>query len=206
MALDLTGLRTEFWARGFSYLNDGGAGQTRTDRWLNDAMHAIDELADWPYLLATTTSTAPVTISDLRSVESVTDTSNFRQLVPRDRRDLRETYADLTQTGIPLFYYFTSSTTLNVYPANTSLTLTVDYWKFGPDLSSGTDAPLMPDRFRYIIVDYAVAQAMRDTGDEASAQAAQASGDNRLQLMRNSLMTPTHQGPWQVLPPIGDDL
>jgi hypothetical protein len=44
------------------------------------------------------------------------------------------------------------------------------YWKFGPDLASAGDAPLMPDRFRYAIVDYAVAYGCMDRGDVQGAQ------------------------------------
>jgi hypothetical protein len=38
----------------------------------------------------------------------------------------------------------------------TTATVTVDYWKVGPDLTAGATLPLMPDRFRMGIVHYAV--------------------------------------------------
>jgi hypothetical protein len=199
-------MQTEFWARGLADLDDGGAGVTRTTRWINDAMHVVDELCDWPYLNTTTTGTAPLTIADLRTVESVTAVGNLQQLEPVDRRDMRQYVADLTTVGTPTLYYITGGTTINVYPASTSTTLTVDYWKFGPDLSGASDAPLMPDRFRYIIVDYAVAQALRDRGDLQGAAEAQRAGDDRLQVMQRSLLSPQHQAPAGFAQLVGDDL
>jgi hypothetical protein len=52
----------------------------------------------------------------------------------------------------------------------TTATVTVDYWKVGPDLSADADVPLMPDRFRMGIVHYAVASALKDRGDLQGAQ------------------------------------
>lgn len=205
MALTLSSLQTEVYARGFDFLDDGGAGVTRVTRWLNDAMHTVDELADWPYLNTTTTGANPLTIADLRTIESVTDVALLNQLIPRDRRDLRNAYGDLTTTGTALYYYVTGGTTITTYPVTTN-TLTVDYWKFGEDLAAAGDAPLMPDRFRYILVDYAVAQGLRDTGDLQGAAEAQNAGDQRLQVMVNSLLRVTHQGPVQIVPLVGDDL
>src|SRR5690242_13792062 len=130
MALDFAAMQVEFYARGLGDLNDGGAGATRAKRWLNDAAHEIDGLADWPYKMASTTGTAPLTLADLDVIECVTDVGNLSPLSPTDRRYLRVTYADLTATGTALFYYFTAQQTIATYPVTTN-TLTVDYWKVG---------------------------------------------------------------------------
>lgn len=206
MALDFAALQTEVYARGLEYLDDGGAGQTRVKRWLNDALHEIDEAADWPYLTATTTGSAPLTIADLRTVECVTDVGNLNALEPVDRRVLREQFADLTQTGQPLYYFITGGTTINVYPANTSTTLTVDYWKFGPDLSADADEPLMPDRFRMAIVHYAAAAGLRDAGDLTGAADARQAGDGVVAGMAGSLLHPQHQRANVWVPAVGTDL
>jgi hypothetical protein len=205
MALTLSTMQTETYARGLADLNDGGAGVTRVTRWLNDAMHLIDELADWPYLLGTTTGVAPLTIADLRTVQCVTDIANLNTLAPRERADLRDDYADLTTAGVPTNYYFTAPTTIAVYPTSTSVTLTVDYFKFSPDLASAGDAPLMPDRFRMCIVHYAVAQALKDRGDTEGAALAKQDGGDIVQLMINSLLLPQHQRASQWMPAVGDD-
>jgi hypothetical protein len=139
VALDFTALQTETYARGLSDLNDGGAGATRVKRWINDAMHEIDVLADWPYKLASTSGAVPLTISDLDVIESVTDVGNLSPLTPTDRRYLRDTYATLTTTGTASYYYFTAQNIITTYPVTTA-TVTVDYWKVGPDLSAGADA------------------------------------------------------------------
>jgi hypothetical protein len=202
MALDFVGLREEFFARGFEYLDDNASGLVRAKRWINDAMHMIDEMEDWPYLQASTTGTAPLTISDLRKVESVSDAANFVRLRRRSRGELADTYADLTTTGSPSEYYVTGGTTINVYPANTSTTLTVTYWKFGSDLTNDTDTPLMPDRFRYAIVEYAVATALRDDESQDSL-AAQQAGDVIVDRMRqwSGFLEPSAS----FVPLIGDD-
>lgn len=183
MAYDLTGLLTEFYARGFEYLAADAAGVVRATRWLNDAMHAIDEYANWPYLEATTTGSSPLTIADLRVPDVVFDTSNQRVLSQRSSGELAQWAGDLSTTGAPNSYYVSSGTTINVYPANV-VSLSVRYWKFGPDLSSGSDTPLMPDRFRSAIVDYAVAAAMRDD-ESPDAIVAQSAGDLTVARMKD---------------------
>lgn len=204
MALDFTAMQTEVYARGVSDLNDGGAGVTRVKRWINDAAHEIDELAEWPYKLASTTGAAPLTIADLDVVLAVTDVSHVRALAPAEQRYLRSTFADLTTVGTADYYYFTSQTTLTTFPVTTA-TLTVDYWKFGPDLSSGSDVPLMPDRFRMGIVHYAVASALKDRGDDAGSKSAREDGDRVVSQMMASLLNPSHQAASRWVPAIGDD-
>jgi hypothetical protein len=204
VALDFVAMRTEVFARGLSDLNDGGAGLTRVKRWIVDAAHEIDVLADWPYKMSSTTGTAPLTIADLDVVECVTDVSNLSALQPTDRRYLRTTYGDLTTTGTAGFYYFTAQTTIATYPVSTA-TLTVDYWKVGPDLSADADVPLMPDRFRMGIVHYAVAAALTDRGDLQGAQLARQDGDRVVSQMMASLLVPSHQAAAQWVPAVGDD-
>jgi hypothetical protein len=88
-------------------------------------------------------------------IEAVAVVGNLTPLDPTDRRYLRVTYADLTTTGTAALLLLHGQTTITTYPVTTA-TLTVDYWKVGPDLSAGGDTPLMPDRFRMGIVHYAV--------------------------------------------------
>jgi hypothetical protein len=183
MAYDLTGLLTEFYARGFDYLAADAAGVTRATRWVNDAMHAIDEYANWPYLEATTTGNSPLTIADLRVPDVVFDTTNQQVLSQRSSGELAQWAGDLSTTGAPNSYYVSSGTTINVYPANV-VSLSVRYWKFGPDLSATTDEPLMPDRFRSAIVDYAVAAALRDD-ESPDAIVAQSAGDLTVARMKD---------------------
>lgn len=180
MPLNLTGLRAELVARGFDYLS-----QARQDRFINDAMYAIDDLDTWSYLQANATGVTPLTISDLGRIESVANVANLQALTFMDRRDLVEDFADLTLTGgTPAYYYLTGGTVLNAFPVAASVSLTVRYYKVAPELAAGSDVPLMPDRFRYAIVDYAVAKALEDVSNYAEAQAARASGDATVARMR----------------------
>jgi hypothetical protein len=160
MALTFAALREELFARGFEYLDDGAGGLVRAKRFINDAMHAIDDLEDWPYLNASTTGTTPLTISDLGKIESVSDRSGLVSLSQRGRGELVDQYATLATTGVAGEFYVTGGDTINVYPVNAGTTLTVTYQKVAPDLVNDSDTPLMPDRFRYAIVEYAVATAL----------------------------------------------
>lgn len=205
MAYTLADMQAEVYARGFNYLNDGSTATARVTRWLNDAMHEIDGKADWPYLNTTTTGTAPLTISDLATVESVTAVDLLQTLQPADRRDLREWYANLTMTGTPWAWYLTGGNVINVFPANTSITLTVDYYKDAPDLSLSTDAPLMPNQYRMAIVEYALAKAHLDAENEASAQACRQSGDLLVAQMMANLLDYQHQSPIFHVPAVGFD-
>lgn len=205
MALDLAGLQAEFFARGFSDLSDGGAGVVRAKRWLNDAMHEIDDMNDWPYLNTTLTGTAPLTIADLGTIETVGVADRYN-LAPRDRRDLRHNYGDLATTGTAWAYYIVGGTTINVFPVQAGVSLTVDYWKVPVDMVANGDVPAMPDRYRMAIVDLAVERASRDRGDEAGAQAARAQGLSRLQMMEQRLMSLQHQAPQHFVEAVGDDM
>lgn len=202
MALDFAALQAEFQARGFSDMTSAGD-LVRLKRWLVDAMHMIDEMEDWAYLNTSTTGTAPLTIADLRKVESVSDVAGQIPLNQRSRGEMAHSYVDLTIAGQPYEFYVTGGTTINVYPANTTRTLTVTYWKFGPDLSAGTDVPLMPDRFRMAIVEYAVDRAATDRGAYDQAQAAQQAGDAIVDRMRqwSGMIEPGYT----FVPMIGED-
>ena len=83
-------LLTEFFARGFDYLNDSGAGETRAKQWINQSYQEICGLDDWPFLEATASGGSPLTIADLRTILSLTDTTTNTNLGFIDRRTLNE--------------------------------------------------------------------------------------------------------------------
>jgi hypothetical protein len=173
--------------------HEDGRTAVRARRWLNDAMHEVDSDGRWEYLLASTTGAAPLTIADLDRVESVADATADYALTQVDRDALVDAFADLTITGTAQYWYRSAPTTIAVYPVST-LTLTVKYFKFGPDMAAGTDAPLMPDRFRQVIVERACATGLRAMGDLNGAQACMQEYDRVLQVMRESLLsTPAYQ-------------
>jgi hypothetical protein len=183
MALTFADLRTELFARGLDFLNDGGAGLTRAKRMLNTSMHAIDDMERWPYLQAVATGSSPLTIADLSQVGQVVDTANDNPLRPHSREELLHWYGDLANTGTATAFYITGGNVINAFPVATT-SLSVLYWKTSPDMSADSDVPLMPDRFRMAIVEYAVAEALRDEVPDQAQLAAQA-GDLIVQRMRN---------------------
>lgn len=182
MALStLSDLRTELQARGFDYLST-----TRCNTYLNLAYQTdLCEESDWPFLRTTTTGTAPLTISDLRTVKIVQDTTLSSKLRPIDESTLTDTDV-LTTTGSPLYYYFTSPTVLAVYPANTTSTLTVTYIKTPDELDDDSDTILVPARWRYAIVEKAAAYAYADSDNEAGYNASTARYNEFVRKMRNA--------------------
>jgi hypothetical protein len=182
VAYDLTAMRAEVVARGFDYLSNA-----RIDRFLNDAMHMIDDLEPWVYLRNGAAGVSPVSIAGLGRVESVTDTTNGYALSFMPQAQILAEFGSLTLTGArPLFYYVRSTVSdyqVTAFPVS-SVSLSVSYFAFNTDLSSGSDTPGMPDRFRYAIVEYAVAAACRDVSNYAEAQAASAAGDAVVARMR----------------------
>jgi len=159
-------LKTELAARGFDYLSD-----TRQGQFINRSYQEMAEERDFPYLQATTTGAAPLTISDLRTVESVSNATQDYKLSPLDRRNLTDFAHDLTTTGTPSYWYMTTADTIAVYPANTTDTLTVYYWKV-PATLTGVVTPAIASRYHLLIVDGAVAYAYADSDNYDAAQQA----------------------------------
>lgn len=188
MAYNLTGLLTEFYARGFSSLNDSGTGTTRATQWINDGYQAVCELDSWPFLETTITGPAPLTISDLREILYVVDTTQGFRLVQGDARDVVDLDPAVTTSGIPTMYWLDGLTTLKVWQANTGDSLSVRYIKTPTDLSSGTDVPVVPGRYRNLIVDFAVMQALKDKSNFDEAKALLASVQPDIQRMRDALL------------------
>lgn len=161
----------------------------RARRWINDAMHELDSEEEWDYLFASTTGSAPLTIADLDKVESVSDVASLNTLMQIDRESLIADVVDLTSTGVAAYWYKTSTTTIAVFPVSTA-TLTVKYIKFAPDLSTTTDAPLLPDRWRPAIVEKACAKAYRVLGNTNAETDCLNEYQRLLAQMRSSMITP----------------
>jgi hypothetical protein len=190
--VDFSTLQTEFFARGFADLNDAGAGLVRAKRWLNESYQDVCERYDWPFLeVSTTPGAAPVTISDLRKIIDVTDSTNDRDLTFISRATLGDAYPDLPDTGNGLYYWLDGLTTLRVYPVNTSTTISVRYLKIPADLSGGTDTPLIPTRFQNAIVELAAAKGFRQRDNYEAAGVAQGEGERVIAQMRDSLLDRT---------------
>lgn len=178
-------LQTEFYARGFTWLNDGGAGQTRVKRWLNESYHELCEEDSWPFLETNTSGAAPLAIADLRQILDVYDATNEIQLLPIDRRQLRYYETDISTTGTSEVWYL-ENVTIKVFPVST-VTLTVRYLKVPVDLAASNDIPIIPVRYQDLIVDLAVIRAYRDRDNEAR-QILRQEADVAIAKMRDTLM------------------
>ena len=171
---------------------------SRLGNYVNNGYSDICEAEDWPFLEATTSGAAPLTISDLRTIESVIDTTTSIKLRPMDRRNITDFDVDLTTSGSAFLYYITGGDVVNTYPYSTD-TLSVNYWNVPDDLSGDTDEPVVPDRFRSLIVDAAVVYAYEDDDESNQADAANARYQSRLEQMKQSLMRQQHDLPDQWL-------
>jgi hypothetical protein len=158
----------ELQARGYNRFST-----TRLDAWLNEAKNRFEDYQfDWPWLKTSTTGTAPLTISDLRRVLSVVDSSSKEPVDQVDENAIIEfASADLTLAGSPSGWYLSSDTVLTTFPVGTG-SLSVRYIKFSPELSSGSDTPLIPARYRMTWVDLAEVEALRFGVKDAASAAA----------------------------------
>lgn len=197
--MNFSELTTELADRGFDHLSP-----TRRGRLVNLAYTELCEQAQWPFLRATATGTAPLTITDLRTVESVTDSTNDLTLTPTTRGFLADEYPDLPDTGNPLWWYFNGQQQVSVYPASTSVSLSVVYFKVPAELS-GTDPPVIPTRYHYAIVDYAAARAYAENGDADQAVAARQEGDRLVAFMVENLIDAQTDGAAEVVRGSGED-
>ena len=194
MAMTFADLIDEVNDRGFDYLSD-----TRLGRYVNQSYKSICNRGAWTFLRTTTTGTAPLTISDLRAVLNVVDTTTNAKLYHADRRHLIESVdTSLTTTGTPTYWYQESRTVISVYPANTTDTLSVHYLKV-PATLTGTDAHLIPDEFEDLIIDGAVIRALKDN-DELDAAASLTQFYNEgLREMMDALLSRNHDGPNYII-------
>lgn len=181
-----TQLQTEFFARGFDYMNDAGVQLTRAKAWINQAYTELCEEDLWPFLLTTASGAAPLAVADIRTILSVQDTANASSpLLPVDEDELTDDFFPLTTTGTPLYFYV-DNVTVRTYPVGG--TLSVRYYKVPALLSAGTDVAVVDDRFANLIVDGAVRRAANDNDNPAGAQLAEAERQKGIDLMRRSLM------------------
>lgn len=178
-------LQTEFFARGYDYLNDAGAGLTRAKAWLNQSYLELCEEEPWPFLMATTTGAAPLAIADLGRILSVLDTANASNpLIEMDEDELMDNFPPITTTGVPYLFYV-DDLTVRTYPVGG--TLSVRYWKVPALLSANGDIAVVPDRFANLIVDGAIRRAAIDNDNPAGVAMVEEERQRGLDLMRRSL-------------------
>jgi len=189
-------LQTEIFARGADYL-DTTSDIARVKTWLNSAYFDMCGREPWPFLEVTLTGvTAPQTITDLRGILSVVDTSTLTPLEGIDRRDLSKTFVDLTQTGFDGYWYLESASdgaggltdTVKLFPVNASDSLEIRYIKVPSQLVNDTDIPVIPDRFLDSLIDGTMTYVHRDNDDYDLAGQTTQSFEQGIQLMADQLL------------------
>lgn len=181
--MDLSTARTELRNRGFTDLSD-----TRANIFLNAAKNMFEDMYPWPWLETTATGTAPLTVSDMKSVLMVSDTSRNNVLVGMERAQILRIDPSLIDTSAPpIYWYPTSTDTVRIWPASTGTSLSVLYIKFSPELS-GSDAPLIPTRYHNLWIDFAAVEAYRDNDEHDTANGLLSATQSRVLSVANVYM------------------
>lgn len=187
--MTLAELKTELAARGFDYIS-----ATRASYFLNRSYSEMCEERDWPFLLTTQTGTMPMAITDLRTVQSVVDTTQKKVIKPLVVPHLLAADTDLTTAGSPSNYYVTS-TGISVYPTSTTDQFSVRYFKVPAELTNDADTPVGGTRFHNLIVDGACIYAYADSDNFDSANAMRAQWNEGKDRMAKSLLHQQHDRP-----------
>jgi len=175
--VDLAAARAELGDRGFDYLS-----APRMDIMLNNARNQLEDEYPWPWLETTTTGSAPLTISDLKSVLYVVDQDADQILAGVDARDVVDRDAGVATAGTADSWWLDGTTTLRTYPVS-SASLLVRYVRFSPQLTAGSDTPLIPERYHPVWIDLAVIQAYKDSDNYQAAAALQSDVNARVGRM-----------------------
>lgn len=148
--MNLSSARTQLEKLGAGRLSGD---TTMEDFYLNQAKNWIEDKDDWPWLETTTTGSSPLTISDLRKVIYVADTTNDRLLKEADIIDIARRDPGIDAVGDPTRFYLDGLTSLKVWPVRT-VALSVRYLKYSPELTT-SDTPLIPTRYHMLWCDVA---------------------------------------------------
>lgn len=188
--MNFSQLKQELADRGFTMLSD-----TRRGQFINRAVQRLDSMYRWPYREASGVGVAPLSISNLGQVETVTNqTQNDYPLYESSFTDLTNWYGDLSTTGTPYYWYrayVSGNPVIATYPTNTD-SIGVQFWKISPTLT-GTDNPISPERYHLLYVELAVQMAYRDRDNHAAAESLQLELNRQVFEMVEELLP--QQGP-----------
>lgn len=153
---------------------------------INSALHMNEMDADWPWL-ETSETIAPV-----NGQENYTPNANWLRTLelqwgdypPLTKVDIRDLRAIGSPAGRPQFYaVYGDQLRVRPVPTGTTPTMTHLYIRTQPDLSSGSDSPLMPANFHYAIVELAAYLGFRRIHQLPEAGGAQAAYQEWLKRM-----------------------
>jgi len=174
-------LQDEVTGRGFDFQSSARVGS-----WVNNAYTELCDLEDWPFLQASASGPAPLTIADLGVVEGVRTQAGVR-LMAIDRRQLEHDVTDLTTAGSPSCYYLTAGQTISTYPTSMA-SITVRYWKTPAEMVSTLAVPIIPARFHELIVLGALRRAALEESDGPDYASFDAEWQRGVQIMRERVL------------------
>lgn len=157
---------------------------------LNDSYEDVWGREAWPFREASTTmdtvaNTATVTLpADFGKAVSLVIDSLSLNMIPRRLDSLMHLFSgELTQTGIPYYYYFVGDT-MKVYPIPDGVyTITISYIKKFTPMVNGTDTPDLPSNHRVVLLG-ALVSAYDLEDDTDLAVRFEGRFENRLQRVR----------------------
>ena len=177
---------------------------------VNNAIREIlQDGHQFPFLKTTTTQTMTAGTgtydfpSDLASVDwdtlyikELSSASNTPMALPTISFDVYtqkyravEDAAGTSGRAAPTLVYQTAEEKFGVYPLpDAAYVIEYVYYKFPDDLSAFDDTMIVPDRFKYIIIDGAMVYMMRFRSNEQSAQIHQQKFDEGIKSMRRLLL------------------
>ena len=180
---------------------------------VNNAIREIlQDGHQFPFLKTTTTQTMTAGTgtydfpSDLASVDwdtfyikELSSASNTPMALPTISFDVYtqkyravEDAAGTSGRAAPTLVYQTAEEKFGVYPLpDAAYVIEYVYYKFPDDLSAFDDTMIVPDRFKYIIIDGAMVYMMRFRSNEQSAQIHQQKFDEGIKSMRRLLLDDT---------------
>ena len=198
----------------FDTSGDGFSGAKNIQAIAKDAINnSIREILQdghqFPFLKTTTTQTMTAGTgtydfpSDLASVDwdtfyikELSSASNTPMALPTISFDVYtqkyravEDAAGTSGRAAPTLIYQTAEEKFGVYPLpDAAYVIEYVYYKFPDDLSAFGDTMIIPDRFKYIIIDGAMTYMMRFRSNEQSAQIHQQKFTEGIKTMRRLLL------------------
>jgi hypothetical protein len=126
-----------------------------------------------------------LTIADLRKVETVRDTTSGRWLERSSRQRVVTLGLDPDTQGTPDVYYIDNGV-IRTFPVGG--TLAVRYWKVPDEMASSADTPVVPARFRDVIVTGAARIGLMGDSASEDVQFVTQEYERRIGVMAQSLL------------------
>ena len=177
---------------------------------INSSIREVMQSAQqWPFAIVTQTQTltAGVNVYDLPADASSVDWDSFylKQLTSASNRPaalpvltydkyLTQYRANEEVNGtagynIPARVYQTQEMKFGVSPIpDASYQIEYKYWSYAPDLSLSTDVPVIPDRFKHVVIDGAMMYLMMFRSNEQSASIHRDKFQDGIKMMRRLLL------------------